>query len=666
MIKKIIIGLIFVVSSQLSFVSWTQTTNFTHRLDNSVLATQEYKKSKKEVSQRIVEVTKERYCPSKVRFSSQVSTEDRCAFYIDYIFPLYYSEDETTIVFFNPKKTYFSPYSEELNLGVGLRKIYMDKYILGVHLFYDKKHSPNKEWHYQRGYGFEFLSEPLDFRFNYYDPINDAREVNDGYEFGQANLVYWKEYEEPLEGFDFEFGVPLIPKKLNTRIYAGGFFFDSKMGEDRNGFRVRTETNINNWLSLDLAFNGISGGESEFIGGFRVTIPLELGKILDGRNFLKTRKKSYIKERLFERVVRDIDIQSEASTKREQQEDVEIIYVNNTNTGTEDGTLSNPYNTLTEAFLDSRYAQGKYIYVFEGDGTSAGYIGNYTLLDNVTLWGSGYNGGYEGITTPGYPILDGNDSGNVVTLADNNTVMGLNIQNGDYGVSLTNDSSNAVTATIRNNIFSQHNTSGAYFRNNGDGSISGNILNNEFTSNDIYDIHFYSDTFAHANITSSISGNTLTDVWYLDWVFFGQSGLVTSGAYEENVYTGTVDANHNDVNDISGEASTIGATDHGITKTFGSSADLTVRYDYWTWDYIGFDDPGFDIHIDGASVHSVDAVDINTPLGTNTSTTLDSTGWTDFAQDISGYDSPTITIYTGNTSDSIHESWSYIDSVTVE
>ena len=106
------------------------------------------------------------YIPSKIRFSTQVSTEERYSFYVDYLFPLYYSQDKGLLVFFNPKQTYHSPTSEELNLGLGVRKILGDEYILGVHLFYDKKYSENHVWHRQRGYGFEFLFVHHQFLYN--------------------------------------------------------------------------------------------------------------------------------------------------------------------------------------------------------------------------------------------------------------------------------------------------------------------------------------------------------------------------------------------------------------------------------------------------------------------------------------------------------------------
>ncbi|MBN2483633.1 MAG: DUF1565 domain-containing protein [Candidatus Omnitrophica bacterium] len=389
----------------------------------------------------------DRYYPSKIRFGAQASSEHRGSFYVDYLFPVWYAEDETSLIFFNPKQSIHSTNAEETNLGIGYRKLFNDWFILGAHIFYDKKLSENDVFHSQMGYGAEFLSEMIDVRFNYYNPIHGAKQIDDGYELGETGLLYWNELEEPLEGFDFEFGSPEI---LNTKLYLGGYFYDSKLTKDKEGIRIRTETDINKWLSLDLQCKTENKQELEFTGGFRVTIPLELGKAFDRRqkrmkeflDIFEVKQRSRMKERLLDRVVRDIDIQTTVKNNQPipaSGTDVQdIIYVDNSNSGAENGTLSNPWDTLAEAFVDPRYGPGMTIYVFEGDGTPTGLTGNYILANNVILWGSAYNGGFPDIeTTSGYPKIDGGGGlvNPIITLANNNTIMGCQIQNNRrYGI----------------------------------------------------------------------------------------------------------------------------------------------------------------------------------------------------------------------------------------
>lgn len=450
-------------------------------------------------------------CPSKIRLSALGSTENRGIFYIDYLLPIYYSEDQSTLLFLNPKQNLFTPYALETNLGTGFRKIFSDKYILGLHFFYDKKYSRKNKLYSQLGYGFEFLSQPFDLRFNYYDPKTKAKVIDSGYELGDMYLVHWNSYEEPLEGYDFEVGFPIVPQELKTRIYFGGFFFNSHYGKDVNGYRIRSETDINKWLAIDMTINSKNAAETEFIGGFRVTIPLELGRVKNNRNrFRGIPKDSYIKERLFERVVRDIDVQtkSQGTTQKENQADVEMIYVNNSNnTGTEDGTLTYPYTSIESALGDGRYfgngGTAKYIYVAKGSGD---YAGGFTLNSGTVLWGSAYNGGFKGLTATDYPVISGGE--NVIEMANNNTIQGLRIQDGTNGIY----AENKTDGVIRNNYITG-NSRGIYiYTDTGettDFTISGNTISDNQSIASGIDIHTSNGaTIADLTISNNtISGN---------------------------------------------------------------------------------------------------------------------------------------------------------------
>ncbi len=459
--------------------------------------------------------------PSVVRFAAAASTEDRATFYIDYILPVYYSQDQSTLLFFNPKQTWHSPRSDETNLGIGLRQLFEDKYIIGLNFFYDRRYSPNKFVHRQIGVGAEYLSEPFDLRFNYYHPVTRTKIIEDGYNFSETGLVYRRSVEEPLGGYDLEAGVPVFGNKLHTRFFSGGFFYNSRYGKDVNGFRARTETNLAKWLSLDTIYNQKAGGESEFIGGLRINLPLELTR---KHPLLVPPRESPMKERMFERVVRDIDIQTQDSTLVESAKnsaggDINMIYVNNANTsGVEDGTLSHPYNTLAEAFSSSRYGTGAYVYVFQGDGTAAGYTGTFTLADSVVLWGSGYDGGYKGIPAPGYPILDGGADGPVITLAENNTVMGLQLQNA--GTSWTKPQiysavpSPTGPQTISHNIFLVKNTGEKtiIFDGVNTGTTTMNIHDNTFQAGSVPTWYYwlYLEAEGSGTFTLSLHNNTFT------------------------------------------------------------------------------------------------------------------------------------------------------------
>ncbi len=235
---------------------------------------------------------------------------------------------------------------------------------------------------------------------------------------------------------------------------------------------------------------------------------------------------------MLERVVRDIDVQTASGKQKNIDPDVEIIYADNSNTsGTEDGSLEHPYSTLSGALASPRYGEGKYVYVFKGDGTATGYDdpANYTLENNVTLWGSGYNGGYNGIPVSGYPLID-----SIVQLANGNTVTGCQLQ-GSTGIlgwltdvgtinihhnQFDGNTSGGVilrpsatsTVTISNNLFNGNGTasSSAILLQPQGGAMSADISNNTIDSFD-WGIRM---TLTTQTINAKIMRNTITNNTY--------------------------------------------------------------------------------------------------------------------------------------------------------
>jgi hypothetical protein len=444
--------------------------------------------------------------PLKCQISNEFSTNGRHSLYMDFLCPVYYSRDRSTLFFFDSKKTYHNPWAEELNLGIGLRKIVSNDYIIGANLFYDKKFSTNDKYHYQLGYGLEYLSKLFDFRFNYYDPTSGTRMIDDSeYGFGELGLVNQRRLEEPLEGFDLEFGFPL-PKQLSTRFYIGGFNFDSDLADDVRGLRLRSETQIVKGFSLDLTLNSYENDETHFIAGVRVSLPFDFSSLFKGGNIFKPtfKKRDYLQERLFERVVRDIDIQSRRLRQEHTARD--MIYVDNRNDfdPLEDGSFSHPHNTLGEAFANPRYKENVTIYTHKGDGTSTGYSDGCTLADGVTLWGSGYNGGYSGIpTTDVGPLREGK-----VAINNDNTVMGFRITNCPYSGIAPIDSHTKVGGTINilNNTIENTEWRGIYLNlSSSDNTV--NIRNNTLANNDREGIHIEENN-SRSNI--NITGNSLS------------------------------------------------------------------------------------------------------------------------------------------------------------
>ncbi len=215
--------------------------------------------------------------PVKVQISAYGSNEksQRGIFTTDFIVPLYYPQDKNTLVFFNPKYTYTTPSADEVNQGIGLRHIFNDSFILGLNAFFDRRLSHSGKWYSQAGLGLEYLSHPLDVRLNWYKPLTRSKMVDTTYGFGSTSLIKYYNKEEPLQGLDFEIGIPVFDQYTRTRLYLGGFFYQSRLSKDVNGFRARTETSLTKWLSFDTTFKSKTDGQTEFYGGVRVILPFE-------------------------------------------------------------------------------------------------------------------------------------------------------------------------------------------------------------------------------------------------------------------------------------------------------------------------------------------------------------------------------------------------------
>ena len=450
----------------------------------------------------------------QVQFSAYGSTNksEQGLFTMDFIVPLYYPSSKDTLLYFNPKDTYSTPDANETHLGLGLRHIFDDSFILGINSFFDRRQDHSDAWFSQAGVGLEYLSHPLDMRLNWYKPTTGVKTVNTTYGFGETGLIQYGQKEEPLQGLDFEVGVPVFDKYTKTRMYVGGYFYQSRLSKDVNGMRVRTETSLTKWLSLDTTFNSnVGGNKNEFYGGLRVTVAFDLsnlfnktGKPVFSAPAISNSKDTYLEDRLFERVVRDIDIQSKTSTAVTNPNAQSLVYVNGAAAAGGNGTLGNPYNTIP-AGVAAASSGGQWVYVEGKDTTTTPYAANLTLPNGITLWGSGYNGGFNGLPVSGvYPIIDGGSSTPYgITLGNNNTVMGMQIT-GTTSAGIYSNSAN--NANISYNIVSNNSRNGIELdQSSGDlnAILNGNTVNSNRDG-------IYLNTTGGGNITATLNGNMVS------------------------------------------------------------------------------------------------------------------------------------------------------------
>lgn len=97
-----------------------------------------------------------------------------------------------------------------------------------------------------------------------------------------------------------------------------------------------------------------------------------------------------------------------------------------------------------------------------------------------------------------------------------------------------------------------------------------------------------------------------------------------------------------------------------LMQSFSTGAkSLSVHYNFFSRESTGFDEPGFFIRLNGQEILKKNNLNSD-------GTTAVSSGWSDYYYDLSNQTgtSTNLALYAGNTSDSLGQSWVYIDKVT--
>lgn len=423
-----------------------------------------------------------------------MSGSERTDFFIDYFIPFGPSTD--SLFYFDINGRIDDEDSNEQNIGLGFRTLGGgERYILGANIYYDTILSEFDNRFNQFGFGLEALTNRFDARFNYYMPQGETLKKGEAteYKFAPSALLVDNGYEEALEGFDFELGVlvPYVSDYAETRFYAGLYDYstDQINGDDVDGTRFRLEVRPVDALSINIEHYAESGGDSNTVAGFYFDIPFAIEELFEaGGNPFKAAYSSFklgkgtrtLRDRLTEKVIRDRHIiiaEDEAETYKN------MIYVNGENTGGT-GTQSDPYELLNTAM--GAATENTIIYITSSDAVAETYTTNVTLLDGQELWSDGvvhpiYNLGGTGPAA----IIDG--GGNIVTLADNNSIVGLALINGNYGIygSGTYDVVPASDTSIHSTFIAGNNiqnmaAGGIYISNSYSGSDDLNNLSYDF------------------------------------------------------------------------------------------------------------------------------------------------------------------------------------------
>ena len=471
---------------------------------------------------------------------------NKSRYYIDNLWPVAGTFD--TVIFLNPKYTVTDDSdAHEVNVGIGVRHLFNnDTLLLGGNFYYDTRLSEHNVRQNQLGFGFEILTKWVDGRTNFYYPISKRKRIEDGITYGMVDRSIMKfstiRYEEALRGLDYEIGVllPFISDFMETRAFVGGYNYFPNDGNDINGFRARVEIRPVEAFTIDIELTKDNRSPVEaYVGGY-FSLQLPFGRkgyynnsenVKESFKFGKKGPRS-LRKRMSDPVKRDIDVITQIiTTETSMSKFRDIIFVDNSNDPdpSQDGTREHPWDEFDDAFTDPIYAEGVWIFIDDGDGTDVGYTGNYTLANDVTLWGSGYDAGVYGITVSGIePIINGGGAGSTITLADGNEVMGLRVTNaGDFGLYGQNIS----------NVSIHHNT----FDNNGVGSggtIIGNIGGTDIkvaggvfisnTTSDNLNVSIYENIANSNGLVGTVDVNTMGSGIFLANMSGNTGGITTS------------------------------------------------------------------------------------------------------------------------------------------
>lgn len=267
------------------------------------------------------------------------------------------------VLFLNPRASVNDRDEEEINLGLGVRRLVEGALpcIVGANVYYDGRWTRNGNRFDQLGLGVEFLSDRVDARANYYLPdrdtalvdvvetetVTETRRLRQDVEtiwgdpYGAAHDIrqdyvtrltlretvlretltqVYENREAALEGWDAEIGLrlPVLEDVVQTRVFAGYQYFDNPFGGCLKGWTGRLEVRaLEGRLLLDAqVFENRELNQTDWRAGARVRLPFEIGALAQGRNpFAGTvaGADAGLRARLDEMVMRDPKIQTSKS-----------------------------------------------------------------------------------------------------------------------------------------------------------------------------------------------------------------------------------------------------------------------------------------------------------------------------------------------------------------
>lgn len=455
-------------------------------------------------------------------------------------------QDNNSVLYSDIRLMGDSSENREGNIGIGYRAItsapVLGEGVAGVHGWVDRRITERGSIFHQVTLGAEWLGRDFDILANAYLPISDGKLQTipgtgraNPYLIGTGIFVDTpgKILEEPQHGFDIELGVPMpFFDKItdSTRVYAGGYYFDSKNTDHVAGGRFRFTADVTPDVAVGtrLQYDNIRNSQA-FL---EATIRFPFGQ-----------KSSYRKNGLHARLAdspeRDIDIVTggkvtdsglakpvlNATTGQAQQ----VLHVDNAAAPGGDGSVERPFNTLAAASAAS--TTGGIIYVNTGNGTSAGQNQGIVLnKQGQQLIGAGTDfifdgnrftvnggGGPQSIvikpasTAPLITNLNANSDG-VTVSADNVMVSGVRVSGATRdGIVVRASGAGTSAQNVQiSNVTTTGNRMGIYIHGTNGGAVSAMVQRSVATGNTQHGMAIYDDT--NSAFAADLGGGTMGSV----------------------------------------------------------------------------------------------------------------------------------------------------------
>lgn len=325
------------------------------------------------------------------------------------------------------------------NGGFGLRAVWQDR-VYGINTYYDYRNGGRFHAN-QIGVGLETLGERLDFRLNGYLPFGTKTSAPYGFVFGTFSghsLLISQNIQSALKGANAELGFHFgTSERFDFYAAAGPYYFIGEATAATWGGKARISGTYKELISLEFSDSYDRTFHNQFQG--QISLSFSFGPKSKGKELGSARKKA---NRLTDRMVQSIDRQEIIVINQAKKQSPAInpatgqpyFFVFVDNTSSSEGTYESPYPSLVEA--QSNSSPYDIIYVFPGDGTTAGMDNGIVLKANQKLWGSGLSHSLQtSQTTLSIPALsttlptmtntDVDTDGNAITLSSYNSISGI-------------------------------------------------------------------------------------------------------------------------------------------------------------------------------------------------------------------------------------------------